>query len=145
IGHAGFMSIGAYSAAALTVYGQHRFLPALEQASAGVQYGVLLLAMLAGGGAAAVFGLVVGLPSLRLRGDSLAIVTLGSGEIVRVTLLNIKAVGGAAGFSGHESESYGIVTIPALTTFLAVYLVVVILIILSRNLLRSTQGLAFYS
>jgi len=143
IGHAGFMAIGGYVAAAFTVYGQHRFLPALDNASPWVQQGVLLLATLVGGLAAALFGLIVGLPSLRLRGDYLAIVTLGFGEIVRVTLLNIEAVGGAAGFSGYTSERWGVVSIPALTSFVAVYAVVILLVVLSRCLAASTPGLSF--
>src|SRR5690242_4097403 len=56
IGHAGFMSIGAYTSAAFTVYGQHHFLPVLDSATPWVQQGVLLLAMLVGGAAAALFG-----------------------------------------------------------------------------------------
>ena len=145
IGHAGFMALGAYTAAALTVYGQHRLFPPLMSAPPAVQNGVLVLAMLAGGAAAAVAGLVVGLPSLRLRGDYLAIVTLGFGEIIRVAILNIDAVGGPAGFSGYASEQWGRVVIPQLTTFFWVYLTVVVLVFLSRNLLRSTLGLTFFS
>jgi branched-chain amino acid transport system permease protein len=144
IGHAGFMALGAYSAAAFTVYGQSRYLPVLRDADPGLQNGVLIAAMLVGGVTAAVAGLLVGLPSLRLQGDYLAIVTLGFGEIIRVSILNIPQVGGAAGFSGYASPQ-GRITIPQLTTFFWVYLVAVILILLSRNLLRSTQGLAFFS
>src|SRR5262249_34460711 len=58
------------------------------------------LALIAGGAAAALAGLVVGIPSLRLRGDYLAILTLGFGEIIRVVLQNIDAVGGARGMIG---------------------------------------------
>lgn len=144
IGHAGFMALGAYAAAALTVYGQYRFFPPLERASDLVQNGALFLSMLLGGIVAAVAGFVVGLPSLRLRGDYLAIVTLGFGEIIRVAILNIDAVGGAAGFSGYASPQ-GRVTIPLLTNFFWVYLTVVVLLVFSRNLLRSTEGLAFFS
>ena len=60
-GQAGFMAIGAYTGAALTVYGQHRFLPPLADAPPLTQSGALLLALLAGGSAAALMGLVVGL------------------------------------------------------------------------------------
>src|SRR5207237_3096862 len=77
IGHAGFMAIGAYAGAALTVYGQHRIFPGmndLEKVSPWVQHGALVAAMLVGGVCAAIFGFLVGLPSLRLRGDYLAIV-----------------------------------------------------------------------
>lgn len=144
IGHAGFMAIGAYAGAALTVYGQHRFLPPLAKADVFTQHGALILAMLVGGGLAALMGLLVGLPSLRLRGDYLAIVTLGFGEIIRVSILNIEAVGGSSGFRGYSSPQ-GYVSIPALTNFFWVFLVVAIVILLSRNLLHSTPGLSFYA
>lgn len=71
IGHAGFMGVGAYVGAAVATH-----LPGLQNSPMG-QQAILLLACLAGGGAAAVFGYLVGAPSLRLRGDYLAIVTLG--------------------------------------------------------------------
>lgn len=144
IGHAGFMAIGAYSGAALTVYGQHRFLPPLQSASPLVQHGALLLAMAVGGGLAALMGFLVGLPSLRLRGDYLAIVTLGFGEIIRVAILNIDAVGGSSGFRGYSSP-HGYIGIPSLTSFFWVFMVATVLIILSRNLLHSTPGLSFYA
>lgn len=92
LGHAGFMAVGAYVSAYLSSvtsvfspFGQLVFFP--------------LLALI-GGLAAAVAGFCVGLPSLRLKGDYLAIVTLGFGEIIRVLLLNTPAVGGARGFYG---------------------------------------------
>ena len=105
----------------------------------------MLLAMLAGGGVAAAAGLLVGLPSLRLRGDYLAIVTLGFGEIIRVSILNIDAVGGSSGFNGYISDQHGAVLIPRLSSFFWIYLVVAVVVLFSRNLLRSTQGLAFFS
>ncbi len=144
IGHAGFMALGAYSAAAFTVYGQYRFLPVLKDAAVWQQQSALAASLLVGGVSAAVAGLIVGLPSLRLRGDYLAIVTLGFGEIIRVAILNIDQVGGAAGFSGVATP-HGRITIPQLTTFMWVYLVVFAVVIFSRNLLRSTHGLAFFS
>jgi branched-chain amino acid transport system permease protein len=144
IGHAGFMAIGGYVSAAFTVYGQHRFLPPLSGSGGPTETGVMLLALLLGGVAAAVAGFLVGLPSLRLRGDYLAIVTLGFGEIIRVAITNIEAVGGSSGFRGYQSP-HGYVAIPALTNFFWVFLTVAVLVILSRNLLRSTQGLAFFS
>lgn len=145
IGHAGFLALGAYSGAALTVFGQHRFLPALSSAPPWVQQAALVAAMLAGGAVAALAGLVVGLPSLRLRGDYLAIVTLGFGEIIRVAILNIEVIGGSRGFTGYTSPQFGRVNIPSLTTFFWIYFVVVVLVFLSRNLLRSSRGLAFFS
>jgi branched-chain amino acid transport system permease protein len=138
------MALGAYAAAALSVYGQYRFYPRLDTAGPMIQQGALIASMLVGGGVAALAGLLVGLPSLRLRGDYLAIVTLGFGEIIRVAILNIQAVGGAAGFSGYASP-HGRITIPQLTTFFWVYATAAVLILFSRNLLRSTHGLAFFS
>jgi branched-chain amino acid transport system permease protein len=96
---------------------------------------LLGLALIVAGIVAALVGVAVGLPSLRLRGDYLAIVTLGFGEIIRVVLLNIPAVGGAQGLTG----------IPALTNFFWVALAAAAVIALSRNLVQSTHGLAFLS
>ena len=91
LGHAGFMAVGGYTAAIITnQFGELGFLAA---------NGVFVVALLAGGLAAAMAGLLVGIPTLRLRGDYLAIVTLGFGEIIRVTLQNVQAVGGARGLS----------------------------------------------
>ena len=91
LGHAGFMAIGAYTAAVITnQFGE------LNPIFSGA---VFLGALLAGGLAAALGGLLVGIPTLRLRGDYLAIVTLGFGEIIRVVLQNMNAVGGARGLS----------------------------------------------
>jgi branched-chain amino acid transport system permease protein len=91
LGHAGFMAVGAYMAGVIT----NQFTgsnPALASAT-------FLGALLAGGLLAAVAGLIVGIPTLRLRGDYLAIVTLGFGEIIRVVLQNLDAVGGPRGYS----------------------------------------------
>src|SRR5439155_10371085 len=84
LGHAGFMAVGAYTSAALTLALGPRLAaaaPALGPDSPAGGMVLLGVAMLAAGGMAAVAGLAVGLPSLRLRGDYLAIVTLGFGEI----------------------------------------------------------------
>jgi branched-chain amino acid transport system permease protein len=91
LGHAGFMAVGAYTAAVITnQFGD------LNSFAAGALF---LGALLAGGLLAAVTGLLVGLPTLRLRGDYLAIVTLGFGEIIRVIFQNMNAVGAARGYS----------------------------------------------
>lgn len=97
LGHAGFMAVGGYGAAALTTY----LLPRLGWSGA-LEPLFFFLALIAGGLVSAVGGYVVGLPSLRLKGDYLAIVTLGFGEIIRVALLNIDALGGARGLSGIQ-------------------------------------------
>ncbi len=96
LGHAGFMGVGAYAAAVLTTM----FGAALLGVLGGQEWLLFLLALLAGGMAAALAGLIVGVPSLRLRGDYLAIVTLGFGEIIRVILQNIDAIGGPRGMIG---------------------------------------------
>jgi len=98
LGHAGFMAVGGYTAAMITISAQ----PWLARMGGGfaAQQGLFLGALLAGGLAAALAGLVVGAPSLRLRGDYLAIVTLGFGEIIRVILQNTEAVGAARGLAG---------------------------------------------
>jgi branched-chain amino acid transport system permease protein len=91
LGHAGFMAVGAYTASVITnEFGQ------LNTFAAGA---VFLGALLAGGLLAAVVGLFVGIPSLRLRGDYLAIVTLGFGEIIRVVFQNMNSVGASRGLS----------------------------------------------
>lgn len=90
LGHAGFMSIGAYTAALFTLHMDLRGLVEFP------------LALLLGGALAAVFGVIIGIPALRLRGDYLAIVTLGFGEIIRVIIQNMSITGGGRGLYGIE-------------------------------------------
>jgi branched-chain amino acid transport system permease protein len=95
LGHAGFMAVGAYTSAILTVF----LMPTLGISGPLVQvffFGALMIA----GILSAFFGWLVGLPSLRLKGDYLAIVTLGFGEIIRVILLNVPVLGGPRGMTG---------------------------------------------
>jgi branched-chain amino acid transport system permease protein len=141
IGHAGFMAVGAYTGAALSVYGSAPLLADL-QAWFPVSVARALyfpIPLVIGGLAASLAGLLVGIPALRLRGDYLAIATLGFGEIIRIAILNIDAVGGARGFSlaaqaGVELryESLG-----------AIGAVVAISVALIARLVYSTGGLAF--
>jgi branched-chain amino acid transport system permease protein len=133
IGHAGFMAVGAYTSAAFTVYAVPRLFGVGPEATGAVIVAPLLLALLVGGLTSAIAGFLVGLPSMRLRGDYLAIVTLGFGEIIRVVILNIDAVGGARGFAG----------IPRRTDFAWVLLGVLTTWVVIRNLLRSYHGRAF--
>src|ERR1041385_1764592 len=103
IGHAGFMAVGAYTSAYLTVYYAQVWERSLA-ATIGATFAhalIFLLAIVVGSIAAALAGLIVGIPSLRLRGDYLAIVTLGFAEIIRIVILNIDRVGGATGFRGR--------------------------------------------
>lgn len=116
IGHAGFMAVGAYASAVLTV-------------KLGAPY---LAALAVGMLAAGILGLLIGLPTLRLKGDYLAIATLGLGEIIRVAILNIQYVGGASGFMG----------IPRLTDFAYIFLFVLLTIFVVKNIINSAQGRA---
>lgn len=92
LGHAGFMAIGAYTTALLSDF----------LVSHQIHLGIInfFISILMGGLLAGIAGFFVGQPSLRLKGDYLAIVTLGFGEIVRVALLNMDFLGGARGYSG---------------------------------------------
>ncbi len=91
LGHAGFMGVGAYTAAMITNhFGELNFFAA---------NGIFAAALLAGGIAAAIAGLLVGIPTLRLRGDYLAIVTLGFGEIIRVIIQNSDNIGKLGGLN----------------------------------------------
>ena len=136
IGHAGFFAVGAYASAfVITTIGDSvrsmvAFLPSTGQDAVLLLIGILAGALLAG-----IAGLAVGIPSLRLRGDYLAIVTLGFGEIIRVFILNIDAIGGSRGFTG----------IPRLSNFFWVYLFVVLTVITVQNLVYSSYGRAFIS
>ena len=132
IGHAGFMAVGGYTATYVTVYhGQQ--LAALAGSSLEGLVGwtlVVIVSLLTGALAAAAAGLVVGIPSLRLRGDYLAIVTLGFSEIIRVVILNIPAVGGATGFTA---------ALPIIN-FFWIFAVAVLTIVIVRNIATSTFG-----
>jgi len=125
LGHAGFMAVGAYTASVIT--SQLGATPGLMGSF------IFLLALLSGGLVASFFGLLVGIPSLRLKGDYLAIVTLGFGEIIRVIIQNLDFLGGARGFTG----------IAKLSNFFWVFAVVAILLYLLSNLIRSTYGKGF--
>jgi branched-chain amino acid transport system permease protein len=99
LGHAGFMAVGAYLSAAVTLLLGPRLLG--DSGGTAAQQGLLFLgALVVGGLAAALAGWLVGMPSLRLKGDYLAIVTLGFGEIIRVIFQNLEPLGGALGLNG---------------------------------------------
>ncbi len=101
LGHAGFMAVGAYVTASVTMFAGPPLLPILGGADSVAGVSVLFfLGLVLAGVVAAVVGFLVGVPSLRLSGDYLAIVTLGFGEIIRVILQNIQAVGGPSGLKG---------------------------------------------
>lgn len=119
IGHAGFMAVGAYLSAVFSVKMQMPF----------------IVSILAGAMGAGLLGFVIGLPTLRLRGDYLAIATLGLGEIIRITILNIPYVGGASGFMG----------IPRHTTFTWVFFIMLFTLFFIKNFVNSSHGRACIS
>jgi branched-chain amino acid transport system permease protein len=109
LGHAGFMAVGAYAAASWS----NHLDPFILNMLGGPQNGfatnlALLLSMSFGGLLAAIAGIVVGIPSLRLKGDYLAIVTLGFGEIIRTAILNTDFLGAARGLrvSGNYTNLF---------------------------------------
>ncbi len=131
LGHAGFMAVGAYTAAAMTLFAGPHVLPA----TAGPVLPMLwfLLALLAGGLMAAAAGLLVGAPSLRLKGDYLAIVTLGFGQIIAVVFRNIEWLGGALGLNG----------IPPYTNLFWIFTTAALTVYVVTTMVNSTYGRGF--
>jgi branched-chain amino acid transport system permease protein len=152
IGHAGFMLVGGYAAAWLTYYGSIRLwgAPGLHGGFLGGGDLLFLAGCVLAGVVAALAGLLVGLPSLRLRGDYLAIVTLGFGEIMRVVIqrsgdvlapadaaheplpATMARLGGSLGFSG----------LPTYTRIFYVYAVVAIVLVCAYRFKASSRGRA---
>ena len=110
------MAVGAYVSAVLSVKFELPF----------------ILAILGSAASAGLLGFMIGLPTLRLKGDYLAIATLGLGEIIRICILNIQYVGGASGFMG----------IPRYTNFAWVFALTVVTLFVIKNLINSTHGRA---
>ncbi len=131
LGHAGFMAVGAYTAASITMFVGPKFLPS------GVSPAISAIwfcgALLAAGSVAALAGLVVGAPSLRLKGDYLAIVTLGFGQIIAVIFRNVDSLGGALGLNG----------VPAYTNLFGVFAGASITVYTVTALVNSTYGRGF--
>ena len=123
LGHAGFMSVGAYTCAlfCLNVNLPHNL--------------TFPVGLLLGGLCAAVFGVLIGIPALRLRGDYLAIITLGFGEIIRVVINVLSFTGGAKGLR----------SIPSYTTFPYVYFAMALMICFIFTLIKSRHGRAIIS
>ena len=121
LGHAGFMCIGAYSAAIMV-----KSMPNMGGFAIGIIIGLIISAIAA---------LIVSIPTLRLRGDYLAIATLGFSEIFRIVVLNMEITNGAAGITG----------IPQLTSWPLLFIVMVLSIMIVTNFGRSRQGRACIS
>ncbi len=130
LGHAGFMCIGAYIGGKVS---------AILETSLGNGFVTLLIALVVGGLCAAVFGMIIGLPALRLRGDYLAIVTLAFGEIVRTVVMNLPEglFGGTLGLKTPRFNNKYL--------FIVAFILVLLCIATTQNLLRSKHGRAISS
>ena len=126
LGHAGFMAIGAYTSA----YVSSLIVGTNEGFIATALFPVILLS---GGVMASLFGLLVGIPSFRVKGDYLAITTLGFGEIIRVVIQNLDFLGGARGFT----------SIPRISNTFWVFSTVALVLFVISNIVRSTWGKGF--
>ncbi len=134
--HAAFMAVGAYTSAMITGKALPSILPHFQWTGSSWASQISFLpVLLCAGLTAALAGLIVGGPSLRLRGDYLAMVTLGFGEIIRVLLQNTNVVGGARGMEG---------ILPVTNLFWAVGGAVVTLYTMMA-LVRSTYGKGFHA
>jgi len=127
LGHAGFMSVGAFTAGVIT--------KALVEQFGWNTSACLPVSLLAGGLLAAVMGFLIGVPALRLKGDYLAIITLGFGEIIRVIIQNLQITGGASGIN----------RIPRVNNFTLTYVLMILVIIVMFTLGRSRHGRAIIS
>ena len=135
LGHAGFMCIGAYLG---TFIGAH-LIDVIPN-----KLVVLIISMLCGGILAALFGFLVGLPALRLKGDYLAIVTLAFGEIVRTIFKNLPWFGKSLGLTTKEITKtvlYGDNKFKS-HLYITTFVVVLVMLFLVQNLLKSKHGRA---
>lgn len=158
LGHAGFMAIGGYLSIALSTY----FAPFFADTFGTGLFGhtvSFIIVLLLGGSAAAVAGIIVGVPSLRLKGDYLAITTLGFAEIIRVIIQSLEVVGASQGFRGAYIFDNGVkaaqipadmtnvpnvfYAVPKYTNFFWTFTFVAIIIYFIHNLINSTYGRGF--
>ncbi len=127
LGHAGFMAVGAYAGAIFWKGGLGSSLPPVLS---------IVLGLILAGIVAAIFGVAIGIPALRLRGDYLAIITLGFGEIIRVCIINLPGItGGTPGLMG----------IPKHSNFLVVFIAVVLSCLVIHMMMKSRHGRAILS
>ena len=122
LGHAGFMAVGAYAGALFW-----KAVPGLPTPVA-IVCGILIAGL-----AAALFGVIIGVPALRLKGDYLAIITLGFGEIIRIAIINLPDITGG---------TPGLLNVPKYTNFTVTFLCLVVCCFVVHNLLHSRHGRA---
>lgn len=121
LGHAGFMAVGAYATAIITS----------KTATAGAFYGSIVVGIII----AIIAALIVGIPTLRLRGDYLAIATMGAAEIIRIIINNLKITNGPS----------GMFNIPQFATWPVVYIMICVTTIVIVNFIHSRGGRAALS
>lgn len=132
LGHAGFMAVGAYTSAAITMFAGPKIFGAMA-AGSWQTWALFFVSLIIAGIVASISGILVGGPSLRLKGDYLAIVTLGFGEIIRVVFRNVESLGGALGLTG----------IPPYTNVFWTYSFAFLTIYTVLALVHSTYGRGF--
>lgn len=158
LGHAGFMAVGGYVSIAISTYFAPFFRNTFGETFIGNSI-TLVIVLLIGGICAALAGLVVGIPSLRLRGDYLAIITLGFSEIIRIIIQGLDVVGGSQGFSvvyiyenGTKSLQsvdalanmpFNVYQVPKLTNFFWTFFFAILTVFLIYNLINSVYGKGF--
>ena len=122
LGHAGFMAVGDYAGALFW-----KAVPGLPTPVA-IVCGILIAGL-----AAALFGVIIGVPALRLKGDYLAIITLGFGEIIRIAIINLPDITGG---------TPGLLNVPKYTNFTVTFLCLVVCCFVVHNLMHSRHGRA---
>lgn len=125
LGHAGFMAVGAYAGALVW-----------KSTVAMGSVPSIILGLLVAGLVSAIFGIIIGIPALRLKGDYLAIVTLGFGEIIRVCIINLPSITGG---------TPGLLNIPKYSNFNLVYICVILTCIIIHMVMKSRHGRAILS
>ncbi len=141
LGHAGFMAIGAYTSALVT----KAMVNAIKAGQMAPMPNILMFAigLVAGAVMAALFGLLVGIPALRLRGDYLAIITLGFGEIIRVIIQNLPFAGGKGLTSGQAGQA--LIGIMKMNDLYIVFWIMVVCVASMYCFVRSKFGRAIMS
>lgn len=125
LGHAGFMAVGAYTGALVW-----------KATTAWPQPVAIIVGLLVAGIVSAIFGILIGIPALRLKGDYLAIITLGFGEIIRIAIINLKDITGG---------TPGLLNIPKYSSFFVTFLCLIICCYVIRTFMKSRHGRAVLS
>lgn len=139
LGHAGFMAVGAYAGGIFMKATPLADL--LKDGNTGAAIPYLILALVISGVVAGIFGLIIGIPALRLKGDYLAIITLGFGEIIRVVLTNIDSLLGVKFTYGAA----GLKQIPKVSGFNLVFICVALTCLIIHMVMKSRHGRAVLS